>query len=155
MNNNVDGTANRNMPDWFIRMFPWISALLGGGALWYTWFRYHDLASRSELFWHEWIRLAFMLLFGALCLAATVLFFLGKSSRWSVFMGGLYMVPLLLVSNLVILIVRVILNIVQGKAQPLFEKLFAQPKNIAIPIIVIALVLLSILGKADQNKTSN
>jgi hypothetical protein len=111
--------------------------------------------NQSGFLWYGWIRLAFMLLIGILCLLATILFILGKSSGWSVFMGGLFMVPLMLFSNLVILAFRVIQNIVQGNAQPFFDRLFTQPENIAIPIVVITLVLLGFVGRRDKNKNSN
>jgi hypothetical protein len=139
------------MPNWLINMLPFISAVLGGGALWYSWLKYNDIVNQSGFHWYEWIRLTLMAFMGILCLLATILFILGKSSGWSVFMGGLSIVPLILFSNLVILVFRLIQNILQGNAQPFFDRFFTEPKNIAIPIVVITLVLLSLLSKRDKN----
>jgi hypothetical protein len=150
MYNSSEEKPNINTPHWLINMLPFISAVLGGGALWYTWLKYNDVMNQSGFLLYGWIRLAFMLLIGILCLVSTILFILGKSSGWSVFMGGLSMVPLMLFTNLVILVFRFIQNIVQGNAQPFFDHLFTQPENIAIPIVVIALVLFGFFGKREK-----
>lgn len=155
MNFNSEEKTSNPTPNWLINMLPFISAILGGGALWYSWLKYNDIVSQSVFHWYEWIRPALMVLMGILCLLATILFILGKSSGWSVFMGGLSMVPLMLFANLVILVVRLIQNILQGNAQPFFDRLFTQPKNIAIPIVMITLVLLGLLSKRDKNQNSN
>ena len=138
-----------------IKLLPFISAAIGGGALWYMWFKYLDLINQSGVQWYEWTRPGFMLVMGTLCLLATILFIMDSPSGWSVFMGGLSMVPLMLFTNLVILGFRVIQSIFQGNAQPFLARLFTEPDNLIIPIVVIAFILLSSLSKRDTYKNSN
>ena len=150
MDNNKEKISSETTK-WLI-MLPFISALLGAGALWYAWLRYMEMMNQAEVHWYEWIRPTFMLSMGILYLLATLLFILGKSSGWSVFMTGLSMVPLMLFSNLVILVFRVIQNILQGNAQPFLARLFTEPQNLIIPVVVIALVLLSSLNQRNKYK---
>ncbi|WP_028612837.1 hypothetical protein [Paenibacillus harenae] len=142
------------MPERVIKWLPLFSAVVGGGALWYTWIKYLDMAEPAVP-WYGWIRLAFTLLIGVLCLAATVLLLLGKPFGMSVLKGGLTLVPIMLMMNLVILVIRIIQNIALGKAQPFFERIFTEPRNFAIPIIVMSLILLSVISKKEKNKNSH
>ncbi|MBD2871383.1 hypothetical protein [Paenibacillus arenilitoris] len=141
-------------PDWVIKCLPLLSTVVGGGALWYTWFKYNEMVEQAGGPWYGWIRIGFTLLIGVLCLAATVLFLFGRSSAWDVFKTGLFLVPVMLVANLVILVIRAIVSVVQGEAGPFFDKLFDSPQNIIIPVIVIALVTLGVMSKKDENKNS-
>lgn len=126
-------------PNWPITI---LSAVLGGGAIWYSWLIYNHILHQSGFLWHDWTRLAFMMLMGVLCLAATVLFIARKSSGRIVLKCGLSMIILVFFTNLVILVIRALQNIGQGDVQPFLAQFFTQPRNIIIPIIVIALVLL-------------
>jgi hypothetical protein len=128
-----------------------ISATLGSGALWFTWFRYNSLLNRPEIEWYGRIQPIFFALMGILCLWAAILFVLRKPSGWPVFKTGLSMVPLLLFTNLLILLFRVIQNIFQGNVNFFFERVFAQPyKVILILAVVIALVLLGSLNEKRE-----
>lgn len=141
-------------PKWFLNLLPVVSTVLGCGALWFAWFRYNNIVNRPEFHWYAWIQLAFIVLMGILCLLAALLFLLGKSSGWSVFTYGLAIVPLILFSNLVILVFRIIQNIIQGNAQPFFVSLFTQPRNLIIPMVVIVLMLLGYLDKRVKNENN-
>ncbi|WGU96168.1 hypothetical protein QJQ58_07950 [Paenibacillus dendritiformis] len=153
MRNGKEKEAANETPDWFRKLLPVISAVLGFGALWYTWYRYHDMANWPAAPWSDWIRLGFMSLLGILCLAASILLLLGRPSGMQVFTGGLAMVPLMLVSNLIIFGFRMIYRLIQEGAQPLWDHLL-QPKNAIIPIIVIALALLSSLTAGEKKEKS-
>jgi hypothetical protein len=131
-----------------------VSTILGGGALWYAWLRYNMMLNRPDLNWYGWIQPMAMALVGILCLSATILLILGKLSGRSVFKAGLSIIPLLLFSNLIILVFRVIQNIIQGRAQSIFDRLFTEPRNILIPIVVIALLLLGYLGRNTEDKNN-
>lgn len=154
MNNNHEEKVTNQTPKWLLILLPFISTILGGAALWYTWFRYNGVVNRPEFHWYSWILPAFMALAGILCLSATLLFILGKSSGWSVFKAGLSIIPLILFSNLVILVFRIIQNIIQGNAKPFFDSLFTQPRNMVIPMVVIVLILLGYLDKRVKNKNN-
>jgi hypothetical protein len=49
-------------PKWLINLLPFMSGVLGGGALWYTWFTYNNLADEPEFYWYAWIRLVLMII---------------------------------------------------------------------------------------------
>lgn len=130
---------------WSLILLPVVSTILGSGALWYSWFRYNSIVNRPDFQWYNWIQPAFIALMGILCLSATILFISGKSSGWSVFKAGLSIVPLILFSNLVILIFRVIQNILQGNAIPFISRLYVSPLNKAILAVALMLTVLSVL----------
>ena len=130
---------------WSLILLSVVSTILGSGALWYSWFRYTSIVNRPDFQLYNWIQPAFIALMGILCLSATILFISGKSSGWSVFKAGLSIVPLILFSNLVILIFRVIQNILQGNAIPFISRLYVSPLNKAILAVALMLTLLSVL----------
>lgn len=152
MDDNREEKLTNQTPKWLLNVLPFISTILGGSALWFAWLRYNSMANGPEFHWYDWIQPAFIALMGILCLWATLLFILGKSSGLSVFTYGLSIVPLILFSNLVILVFRIIQNIIQGNAQPFFDSLFTQPRNMVIPMVVIVLILLGYLDKRVKNK---
>jgi hypothetical protein len=127
------------------------SAILGISALWFTWFLYSGIANRLDIALYNWIQLASIALMGSLCLAAAILFIIGKPSGWSVFKAGVSIVPLLLFSNLVVLLFRVIQNLIQGNGISLLSRLYASPLNKAILGIVLVLILLSVLKEAKKS----
>ncbi|UHA72544.1 hypothetical protein [Paenibacillus sp. 481] len=153
-NYNNQEQERRVSTDWFVNILPLLSASLGGAALWYTWFMYGTLA-QADVPWYNWIRPAFLLLCGILCLVSTALFVLGKSSAWSVFKGGLFMIPMMLMSGLIMLVIRAIQHVIQGSAQPFLVQMFTDPKNLIIPIIVMAFVILGSLSKRERAHNHN
>jgi hypothetical protein len=133
-------------------LLPFVSTIFGGAALWYAWIRYNTILNRPDLYWYDWIQLAAILLVGILCVSATFLFLLSRPSGVSVFKIGISIVPLLLFSNLVMLVFRVIQNVIRGDASLFFDRLFSQPhKFILIPIVVIILIWLDSLIKSDKS----
>jgi len=152
MKTDFDEQSTAETPQWLLNLLPFISIILGSGALWYAWLRYNSILNRPDYQWLSWIQPALIALMGLLCLSAAVLFIAGKPSGWSVFKVGVSIVPLVLFSNLVILVFRVIQNIIQGNASPFFDRLLTQPyKILLIPIVIIALVLLGSLGKREKD----
>ncbi len=141
-------------PKWLINLLPFISGMLSGGALWYTWFTYNNMANEPEFYWYAWIRLVLMIIMGILCLLATILFILNKPSAQAIFMGGLSMIPVILFSNLVILIFRIIQNILQENIYPFLSRLSTNPFRTILTIIVIILLLSVIdrIKKSQNNK---
>jgi hypothetical protein len=135
-------------------LLPLISLVLGGGMLWFAWFRVDLIGvNQPDANWYPWVQNAAIALSGVLCLVATVLFFFDKTSGKAMLKSGLSILPLLLFTNLVIFIVRVIQNILQGNVTFLVDRLLAPPYRILIiPAIVIVLILLGILGDSDRKK---
>ncbi len=129
---------------WSLILSAFASALIGGGALWYTWFRYNGIVNQPNFYWYNGVQLAFLALMGFLCLWATFLFIAGKPSGWTVFKTGLSVLPLLLFTNLVMLGFRVIQSAFQGNAATIISRLYASPLNKAILMVVIILTLLSL-----------
>ncbi len=145
MTNDASMNNQEETPAWLIKLLPLASILLSGAALWYTWIRWKDLTSGTEDLWFEWIRPAFTLVIGIVFLAAAVIQLSGRAAAgWSAFTLGWVLVPAMLFTNLVVLLVRGAVGIIQGEAAPIFEKIAGQPlKVFAIPLIVIALVVIS------------
>jgi hypothetical protein len=153
MNTNSGEKLGNEMPRWLIAVLPIISAVLGGVALWYTWFRYTEMIGQSGFYWYEWVRPALIAGVGILFMVATLLFLLSKSSGWSVFKLGLSMIPLILLLNLIVLILfRVIPSVVQGNAIPFIAKLYEQPHNKVLLGIAIVVILLSVVKGVINNK---
>jgi len=155
MNNNREEKLANETSKWLRFLLPLISTALGSGALWYAWVRYNMLMNRTDSYWYGWIQVALIAFMGILCLSATVLSISGRSSGWSVFKLGLSIVPLLLFSNLVILVFRIVQSIMQGNAKLFFDRLLTQPqKLILIPIVIIVLLLLGALSEQDKHEST-
>lgn len=152
MNENGEKATSPGASKGLFGIFSLASVVLGGGAIWYTWFECVKLASAPMFHWYEWIRPALMAVMGVLCLSAAVLFLLGKPSGSPVFKAGLFMVPLMLASNLVILAGQAAYRIVRGDALSFFERLIAQPHNLVIPFIVLAMIMLGVLDSREKRK---
>ncbi|MDF2923847.1 MAG: hypothetical protein K0R57_2761 [Paenibacillaceae bacterium] len=151
MKNNPTDNSKEQAPQWLQRFFPFISILLGGAVLWYSWYRYQDMGEENPGFpGSEWLKLGLLAIIGVVLLTAAVLHAAGSSSGWPVFRTGLYLIPVMLMINLVILLVSVVYNIFQGKAQPLLKQVFTEPRNLIIPIVVIAV---AVLGSLDKRKS--
>jgi predicted membrane channel-forming protein YqfA (hemolysin III family) len=136
-------TANR-APRWL----PSVSLVLGSGVLGYAWTFYTDLVRIPETPWHYWLRLVFIILMGLLCLLAAVISVLGVRKRaMRIFAAALSMIPIILLTNLVILVFRVIQSFIQGNAVPFITRLYDRPLSRVILGIVIILVVLSIIQR--------
>lgn len=134
--------------------FSILSLLLGGGALWYAWIRYTNLISRVDENWYGWINPSMIVLFGLACFWAAFLFITRNTSALSFFKLGLSIIPLTLFTNLVILVIRVIGSLLQGNTAPLIDRILSQPhKFLLIPIVIIAMMLLSAFTNAENQKT--
>ena len=152
MNNISEEKLSKVTSQWLIGLFPLISAVISGVALWYTWFRFNTILALADSPWYLWIRPALTGVLGIVFLLATLLFLLGKSSGRSVFKGGLAMVPVILFSNLVIAVVfKLIPSIFNGNAKPFLEHLYTKPLDKAILSVAIIVLLLSLV-KAIKSK---
>ncbi len=122
------------------------SALVGGGALGYAWLRYQGLVHdpNPNFYGYQGVQLAFLALMGFLCLWATFLFMAGKASAVTVFKTGLSVLPVLLFTNLLMLIFRVIQSALQGNAATFISRLYVSPLNQVILTVAITLLLLSV-----------
>ena len=151
---NVHSESNldeRSKPGSILFLFP--SGILGGGALWYAWLRFTSLISRIDADWYDWINPVMVLLLGFVCLWASLLFIIKNSSAMSIFKLGLSIVPVVLFVNLIILVIRVAIGILQGNAGFFLERILSYPhKALLIPIIVIALLILGVLTKTEEKK---
>lgn len=128
-----------------------VSLVLGSSALWYAWFRYERLVNQPDSNWYSWVQLAMIALIGVLSLWAAILFILRKPAARDFFKLGLSGIPILLFVNLIVFLVRVFQNILQGNANLFFERLFAQPYRILfILVVVIALVILNSLNEKSK-----
>ncbi|SEO61085.1 hypothetical protein [Paenibacillus sp. OV219] len=133
-----DTKLNEQTPKWLLSLAPFLSALLGAGALWYTWTKYHEIVDPPSFEWYGWIRPALITLVGMFFLLSTLLFIAGKAGAgWSLFVGSISAIPLILFVNLIVLLVRVVIGLFQGEASDLFSKLFATPFNKALLVVAI------------------
>lgn len=126
------------------------SATIGGGLLWFVWFRYTSSLYGVEISWYNWIQLTALALMGVLCLAAGILFLTGKPSGWTLFKTSLLILPLLLFSNLIVFLFRVIQSTVQGNGISLLSRLYASPLNKAILGVILIIIVLSALKEIKR-----
>lgn len=135
-------------------MLCFMSIVLSGAAIWYTWLRVTNLVSRADDRWYEWIQPLLMVLFAVICLVAAALFLFRKSEAASYFKLGLSVIPLILFVNLMILLVRAAASVWQGDAGFLLERVLSQPhKFVLIPLIIVAWILLERLSGSKDQKT--
>lgn len=145
-----DQEISNTLPKWLSSL---LSLLIGCGALWVAWLQYNDLANQPQLEWYVWIRPVLLLVLGGCCLAALILFMTGSPAAWSMFLGGLSIIPIMLFSNLIVLIFRVIQNLVQGNTDPFLSRFSASPLKVILNIIVVIVVLsvIEALKKKENN----
>jgi hypothetical protein len=90
-------------------------------------------------------------LVGLICLWAALLFLLRNSNALSALKFGLSLVPLVLFVNLILLVIRVIINILGGNTGYLLERMVSRPEKVLlVPILVLVLAVLSVLSKTDR-----
>jgi hypothetical protein len=107
--------------------------------------------NHPDVYWYNWVQTAGIALMGILCLSAALLAIAGSPSARSVFSFGLSIVPIILFTNLMMLVIRGIQNILQGNATVFFDRLFEQPFRILfILAIVIALAVLRSLNEKRE-----
>jgi hypothetical protein len=126
------------------------SLLFGSGALWYGWLLYTGLVKRPDSYWYNWVQIAGIALVGVLCLWAGTLFFFGRPSARAVFKLGVSIVPILLFSNLMMLLFKVVQNIFQGNASFFFERVFAQPYKLLFLLLIV--IAITVLGSLNEKR---
>jgi hypothetical protein len=131
-------------------LLAFVSLLLGSGALWFTWLRYDGLMNQPDAYWYNWVQLAGIALMGILCLLAALSFILRGPSAQSLFKLGLSIVPIILFTNFVMFVFRVVQNILQGNANGFFERVFTQPYKILL--ILALLLVLAVLGSLNEKR---
>lgn len=151
MEHHRDNELNNLSPGW-LRFW---SFVLGIGAFGYIWFKYNDIVNVSVSgydYWYVWIRPALIGLVGILCLLAAILSLAGKGSAPSVFMGGISILLFILLSNLVILVIRIVHRIFTGGAVPVFERILAEPyKVFLVPLIILVFAMIGSLSKNKKD----
>jgi hypothetical protein len=153
MSDNFEEIQAGETPKRLLPLMSLLSLIPGGAALWYAWLRSGSLMNLPVVHWYQWVQPALFGLMGILCLLAAILFLLGRSSGWSVFKFGLSIVPLVLFSNLIVLLFRVIQNMLQGNPTFIFDRLVAQPQKILFVLIV--LIALGWLGSLNERAKSS
>lgn len=147
--------VSAHVPNWVIRVLPLISLLLGGLALWVTWFFYYDHLNLNDLHWYQWIQPCLMLLTAIMILAAALLFSLRKSSGWDMLELALSLVPITLALRLLIVVVRFVRFLIQSASDnaasfidgSFLNQLSFSPKLIINLIVVAAIALFVIMKK--------
>ncbi|CAM4205648.1 hypothetical protein BAMA_02515 [Bacillus manliponensis] len=136
---------NKATPTWLLSL---MSIVLGGAAIWYTWFRYSERVQNGiEIPWYNWTTLILMGGVGISFLIAAIVLFFNKSGGWAMFKGSFIMAQFTLFANLLLLIVKVILNFDTEKATLFFERLYESPLDKAILTIVIIFISLNLVDK--------
>jgi hypothetical protein len=154
MSINSSEHEGHQMPRWLTKLLPLIATVVGAGALWIAWFQYIGIMDQPQSEWYAWIRPVLMSLVGLLCMMAAILFMTAKPSAWSVFVGGLSIIPIMLFSNLVILIFRVIQNIMLGDVDPFLSRVSSSPLKVILNIMVV-LIVLSVIQGIKKSKNDN
>ncbi|WP_369902332.1 hypothetical protein [Bacillus manliponensis] len=136
---------NKTTPTWLLSL---MSIVLGGAAIWYTWFRYSERVQNGiEIPWHNWVTLTLMGGVGISFLVAAIILFLNKSGGWIMFKGSFVMAQFTLFANLLLLIGKVILNFDTEKAALFFDHLYESPLDKTILTIVIIFISLNLVDK--------
>ncbi|MBA4602035.1 hypothetical protein [Thermoactinomyces mirandus] len=150
MEHHRNNELNNLSPGW-LRFWSFVLSVV---AFCYIWFKYSDIVNSAVSgydYWYVWIRPALIGLVGILCLLAAILSLAGKRSATSVFMGGISVMLFILLSNLVILVIRVVHRIFAGDAWPVFERILERPHRvIVVLLVVLTLSILHSLSKKNK-----
>lgn len=168
MNNDTEEKKNGEAHEWPVNLLPIVSTFIGGGALWYAWFKYSDYINHPDIGWHQWIQPCLILLLGIICLSATLVFIKNKSSGWRLLGIGLSLIPIVLLLNLFIFVIGLIAKgfgyageVIRGAEESPWEKMSDFPEaifsmspiNLILQAIIILLVIVSVTWKMKKKRS--
>ncbi|WP_018932243.1 hypothetical protein [Gracilibacillus lacisalsi] len=146
--------AYKSLPGWLQRLLPFISIVLSLLAFSYVFYRY----TQGDLELVHWLRIIIFSIIGTVLLFSAVTFVFNKEEAWKLFIGGLTLIPILLLLQLFLLILRVIRIVLQSIFQgsvPEPIRMFIENYPSKFDIIILGvLFIIGVLWIIDQLKKS-
>jgi hypothetical protein len=148
---NID--KQKNLEDPTPKWFGVLPLLVACAAFWFAWSQYDHLVHQPQLEWYAWIRPVLMILLGVSCLVAFTLFIAGNTYAWSGFISALSIIPIMLFTNLIVLIFRMLQNIGQGSPDAFLSRLSTSPLKVILNFVVVVIVLsvIQAIKKRENN----
>ncbi|MET3506408.1 hypothetical protein [Halalkalibacter oceani] len=154
MSNNVD--EFRDFPRWLQRMIPFISVMLAMLAFSYALYLYNQ----ESLGFVHWVRLIVFTMISVVLLLSAILYFFRAELAWKWFIGGLGLLPILLLLQLILflmtMIKMVIASLFQGSLpEPvrLFIENYPSPFDSVILAVLFIAGLVWLIQKLKKQKT--
>ncbi|WP_163582909.1 hypothetical protein [Gracilibacillus saliphilus] len=150
--NNIE--VYKSLPSWLQRLLPFISIVLSLLAFFYVFYRY----TQGDLEFVHWLRIIIFSIIGTVLLFSAVTFVFNKEEAWKLFIGGLTLIPVLLLLQLFLVILRVIRIVLQSIFQgsvPEPIRMFIENYPSKFDIIILGvLFIISVLWIIEQLKKS-
>lgn len=153
MSNKVD--EFNDLPNWFQRIIPLISIILSILAFSYVAYLYNQ----ESLEFVQWIRAIIFTVMGVVLLSSAIIYFFNNKLAWKWLIGGLGLLPILLLLQLFIFlmtIIRMIINsIFQGSLpEPIqmFIENYPSKFDVVILSVLFIVAVLWIIDKLRERK---
>ncbi len=145
-------------PEWVVRILPIFCAAASGIVLIVTGIFYSDKWNTTGLHWFDWIQAALLALACIMSLVAAALLAMRKPAGWDVLLTALCVIPAIMAFRLAIavltiagtLVARVFDNAGHLIDVSVLDRINLNPVNIAIVIVVLAVILFSLPGSAGK-----
>ena len=141
MSNNVD--KFNDLPHWFQRIIPLISIILSVLAVSYVFYLYNQ----ESLEFVHWLRAIIFTMMGFVLLSSAIIYFVNKELAWKWFIGGLGLLPILLLLQLLLFLMTIIRMVIRS----IFQGRLPEPirmfiENYPSKFDVVILSVLFIIG---------
>ncbi len=142
----------KSLPVWLQRMLPFVSIVLSLLAFSYVFFRY----TQGDLEFVHWLRIIIFSIIGVILLFSAIIYAFNQGEAWKWFVGGLTLLPVLLMLQLFLLILKVarivIPSVFQGSVpEPIRMFIENYPSKFDI-IILSVLFIIGVMWIIDQLK---
>ncbi|SFL91895.1 hypothetical protein SAMN04487943_10589 [Gracilibacillus orientalis] len=142
----------KSLPGWLQRIVPFISIVLSLLAFSYVFFRY----TQGDLEFVHWLRIIIFSIIGVVLLFSAITFAFNKEESWKLLIGGLTLLPILLMLQLFLLILKVIRIVIQSIFQgsvPEPIRMFIENYPSKFDIIILSvLFIIGVMWIIDQLK---
>ncbi|MGP4040135.1 hypothetical protein ACTWP4_09605 [Gracilibacillus sp. D59] len=142
----------KNLPSWLQRILPFASIVLSLLAFSYVFYRY----TQGNLEIVHWLRIIIFSIIGVVLLVSTIIFAFHKEEAWKLFIGGLTLLPVLLMLQLFLLIlqvIRIVLQFIFQGSIPEPIKMFIENYPSKFDIIILGvLFIIGVMWIIDQLK---
>lgn len=130
-----------NLPRWFQRIIPLIAVILSVLAFSYVSYLYNQAA----LEFVHWIRMIIFTIMGIVLLLSAMIYVFNREAAWKWLKGGLALLPMLLLLQLILLLMNVIRMIIRSIFQgslPEPVRMFIENYPSKIDVGILALIFI-------------
>ncbi|QGH32887.1 hypothetical protein GI584_01940 [Gracilibacillus salitolerans] len=142
----------KSLPVWLQRMLPFVSIVLSLLAFSYVFFRY----TQGDLEFVHWLRIIIFSIIGVILLFSAIIYAFNQGEAWKWFVGGLTLLPVLLMLQLFLLILKVARIVIQSVFQgsvPEPIRIFIENYPSKFDIIILSvLFIIGVMWIIDQLK---